>query len=98
MNEFLNRIDAQRKVIKLINNQSLKFPLVGLSLKCIDRWKIENEIKNDSITLNLLIKISSKLFFLSNKSQEQITDDYKIKSKEVSTIINRLKEEIRNKN
>ncbi|OYX26008.1 MAG: hypothetical protein B7Z06_06365 [Flavobacteriales bacterium 32-35-8] len=95
MNEFLNRIDAQRKVIKMINDNSFKFPLVGLSTKSIDRWKRENEIKNDSSTLNLLIEISSKLFFLSNKSQEQITQDYKIKSNEVSELIDSLENKIK---
>lgn len=94
MSEFLNRIDAQRRVVKIINQNSFHFPLVGLSKKSVERWQMENMIKNDSIILKLLFEISIKLFFLSNKSQEQITEDYKAKSIEISELINSLQIEL----
>ncbi|AVR45428.1 hypothetical protein C7S20_09180 [Christiangramia fulva] len=94
MREFLNRIDVQRKVINEINSKRFHFPLVGLSKQSIDRWQTENSIKNDTRLLNLLLDISAKLFFLSNKSQEQITEDYKNKSLEISELIEALKIEL----
>ncbi|KIA99447.1 hypothetical protein OA93_04585 [Flavobacterium sp. KMS] len=97
MNEFLNRITAQREVINIINQEKkLSFPLVGLSLKSIERWKKENSISDDSEISKIINLIASKLFFLANKSQEQITGEYKLLSKNVSELINHLKNNITN--
>lgn len=91
MSEFLNRIDLQREVIKMMNESDLyNFQISGLSVKAIDRWKNENNIGKDDDVYLTLIKIADKLFFLSNKSQEQITDDYKSLSKEVYSYVNQL--------
>lgn len=98
MDEFLNRITAQREVINIINkhNNNNSFPLVGLSSKSLERWKVENSIATDSEIMIHLYLISSKLFFLANKSQEQITNEYKLLSKTVSELIQNLKENIKN--
>lgn len=88
MDEFLNRIIAQRKVINIINKETnFRFPLAGLSAKSLERWKSENSISSDSELMKTLYLIASKLFFLANKSQEQITKEYKILSKSVSELI-----------
>ncbi|WP_394995577.1 hypothetical protein [Emticicia sp.] len=97
MDEFLNRITAQRQVINIVNQEKkLSFPLIGLSLKSIERWKNENSISDDAEILMVINLISSKLFFLANKSQEQITNEYKLLSKNVSELINHLKQNIKN--
>lgn len=97
MNEFLNRITAQREVINIVNQEEkLSFPLVGLSLKSIERWKKENSISDDAEISKIINLIASKLFFLANKSQEQITGEYKLLSKNVSELINHLKSNIKN--
>ena len=97
MDEFLNRITAQRKVINIVNKEEkIVFPLVGLSTKSMERWKLENSISNDSDLMKVLFLISSKLFFLANKSQEQITDEYKLLSKSISELINHLNQNIKN--
>lgn len=97
MDEFLNRITAQRKVINIINKEeNIAFPLVGLSSKSMERWQLENSISNDSELIKVLYLISSKLFFLANKSQEQITNEYKLLSKSVSDLINDLDQNIKN--
>jgi hypothetical protein len=97
MNEFLNRITVQRKVIKIVNQQeNIAFPLVGLSSKSIERWQLENSIPDDSELIKILYLISSKLFFLSNKSQEQVTNEYKLLSKAVSDLIFVLNQNIKN--
>lgn len=97
MDEFLNRITAQRKVINIVNKEAkLTFPLVGLSVKSMERWQLENSISNDSELIKLLYLISSKLFFLANKSQEQITNEYKLLSQSVSELIIYLNQNIKN--
>lgn len=95
MDDFLNRITAQRKVINIINEESgLHFPLVGLSEKALERWRRENSIMEDSEIIKILYLISSKLFFLANKSQEQITNEYRLLSKTINDLILHLKENI----
>jgi hypothetical protein len=97
MDDFLNRITAQRRVINIVNREHrFSFPLVGLSSKSIERWQQENLVSESSEILELLYLISSKLFFLANKSQEQITDEYKSLSKNVSDLITHLRNNIKN--
>lgn len=97
MDEFLNRITVQREVIKIVNRQSEKtFPLVSLSAKSLERWKFENSISEESELMKMLYLLSSKLFFLANKSQEQITKEYKLLSKSVKDLIVHLQENIKN--
>ncbi|TLV00402.1 hypothetical protein [Dyadobacter luticola] len=95
MDEFLNRIAAQRAVINIVNGgRKFVFPLVGLSLKSIERWRHENSIGENSEILIILNLISAKLFFLANKSQEQITKEYRLLSKNVSELIEHLNQNI----
>lgn len=95
MNEFNNRIDMQRRVIKIVNSCNFKHQISGLSRNSIERWVNENNILDEKKS-NILKEISSKLFFLGTKSQEQITDDYKNKSIEVSELISELENVIAN--
>lgn len=97
MDDFLNRITAQRKVINIVNKErKYDFPLVGLSAKSLERWKLENSISDNSELVKALYLISSNLFFLANKSQEQITEEYKLLSNSVSNLINNLNVNIKN--
>jgi hypothetical protein len=95
MNEFNNRIDIQRRVIKIVNSSNLKHQISGLSRNSIERWVKENNIVDEEKS-KILKDISSKLFFLGTKSQEQITEDYKNKSIEVSNLIDELEKAIVN--
>jgi hypothetical protein len=87
MDEFSNRMDAQRTVLKTVNRQPFfKEELCGLSRKAIERWLNANQIEPSGVVATTLIQISTKLFFLSTKSQEQVTDDYKLLSREVQSL------------
>ncbi|MCK8066413.1 hypothetical protein [Cobetia sp. 1CM21F] len=89
--EFYNRIDAQRKAIKLINSSGVySTPIYGLSDKAIDRWANDNDLFINDSCVCLIKKISASLFFLSNKSQEQVTDDYKKLSGSVDLMLEEL--------
>jgi len=94
MSEFNNRIAAQRDILLLINSASWKEELYGLSSGAIERWLSENKIERQSTLVVLLEKAASKLVFLSNKSQEQVTDEYKDLSREVQSLTEEIKYEI----
>lgn len=87
MYDFLNRVDAQRMVLDSVNRRPWeREPLMSLSSKSIDRWVECNLINRQSDLVSLLLLTSEKLFFLANKSQEQITEDYKSLSREVADL------------
>lgn len=86
MSEFNNRIDAQRDILNLVNQRQWKEELFGLSCGAIDRWIRVNNLDSTN-ELPRIIRISAdKLFFLANKSQEQVTEDYKAISGEISKL------------
>lgn len=97
MTEFNNRIELQREVIKIVNSAKFEFEITGLSKNAIDRWLMDNRLDSESDLTKLLFTISSKLFFLANKSQEQITDSYKKISSEISILVKSLKNKINEK-
>jgi len=63
MNEFNDRIEAQRGILRLINRHAwAKEELFGLSTKAIERWISANRIDPESELVQLIIAASSKLF------------------------------------
>lgn len=95
MNEFNNRIAAQRQILQIVNRKQWeKEELLGLSRKAIERWISVNRIDPESRLNVLLLDSSLKLFFLANKSQEQISDEYKIISREIMDISREIELEI----
>ncbi|MEH2308907.1 hypothetical protein [Nostoc sp.] len=95
MNEFNNRIAAQRQVLRLVNRKKWeKEELLGLSSKAIERWISVNRIDPESRLVKLVKTASAKLFFLANKSQEQISENYKMISKEIAVISQTIEQEI----
>lgn len=94
MDEFNNRIAAQREILIIINSKKWNEELFGLSTGSIDRWLNLNNINHISKISILLKDAAEKLFFLANKSQEQITNDYKLLSQEVSSITEKISQEM----
>lgn len=88
--EFNSRVDLQREVIKIVNQNDFKTKLSGLSKPAIDSWLVNNNISNDLLK-NSLISISEKLFFIANKSQDQVTEEYKNLQVSVRNNITELK-------
>jgi len=83
MREFNNRIDAQREILASVNSRSWIEELYGLSSGAIERWVRANDIDPSSPLAQAVYESASKLFFLANKSQEQVTDEYRLLSAEV---------------
>lgn len=95
MSEFSNRISAQRSILKLINGSGLYMePLLGLAEKAIDRWYRNNGIDAHDLIVIMLKSMSGTLFFLANKSQEQVTDEYSLLSEKVKEQLFELELEI----
>lgn len=98
MSEFNNRISAQRDALKIVNGSGLFIEsLLSLTEKAIDRWSKNNKLDAHDPIITLLKSMSSTLFFLANKSQEQVTEDYKILSDKINTQLYYLELEIANK-
>jgi hypothetical protein len=91
MSDFNNRIAAQRDVLVIVNTLTWKEPLYGLSAGAMDRWKKANAIEESSLLASLLVEAADQLFFLSNKSQEQITEEYKSLVRTVRDITQKIK-------
>lgn len=96
MSEFNNRIDAQRRILRLVNSRNLEEELFGLSTGALERWARANRCDEYDPLLVLLKQAAAKLFFLSNKSQEQITDEYQTLSEEVARLTERIRVAVSN--
>lgn len=92
MDEFNNRMNAQRSIIALVNQSQMSKneELFGLSKNAIERWINVNNISYTSEIAKLLFQIALKLFFLANKSQEQVTLEYTLLSSEVHELQQKL--------
>ncbi len=90
MSEFNNRIAAQREILSKVNEAYWSEELFGLSHGAITRWARTNNIQEQAELLLLINEAADKLFFLSNKSQEQITEEYKNLSLEVSALTSKI--------
>jgi hypothetical protein len=95
MEEFVSRMAAQRRVLELVNQRQWpKEELFGLSRKAIDRWMAVNGVRSESRVAGLICAAAEKLFFLANKSQEQISADYIGISNEFRVIAQEIEKEM----
>ena len=78
MNEFNNRISAQQQILSIVNRSAWREELFGLSRAALDRWTHANGLKAESPLVELLHHAAAQLFFLANKSQEQVTEEYRL--------------------
>ncbi|OQR35346.1 hypothetical protein BWR15_15555 [Pseudomonas sp. T] len=97
MSDFNNRVDAQRNILRVVNKHHwCAEELSGLSSKAIDRWILANQIDTTSRLAELIRLAGRSLFFLANKSQEQITDEYGHHSQKVVGLTDDIAKEIQN--
>ena len=94
MNEFNNRMDAQRSVLCVVNKGQCSEELFGLSSAAIKRWVENNQLNPNSRLVELVTLVSKKLFFLANKSQEQVSPEYREVSLEISKLRDAISSEI----
>lgn len=95
MKEFSNRIEAQREILHLVNAECAPVEeLYGLSRKAITRWALANRMSQGSKIVRLVEELAGDLFFLANKSQQQISDDQVSASLKINVAIASLAAEI----
>jgi hypothetical protein len=95
MNEFSNRIEAQRQILRAVNLRTWpQEPLHGLSAKSLSRWVTANRLEPNSKLVELLHLAAAKLFFLANKSQEQVSAEYQSISSEVENLAKAIRDEV----
>lgn len=94
-NEFNDRISAQRKILQVVNqNPWVVEALFGLSSKAIDRWVAVNRIDINSAIVSMIKDVSAKLFFLANKSQDQVSEQYQLVRAEVIAACDGIQREL----
>ena len=90
-------MDTQRQVLRIINRRhQFAEELAGLSKKAIERWLNVSRQDPTGEVATILVQISSKLFFLSSKSQEQVTEEYQLLSREVQSLKTKLENALAN--
>jgi hypothetical protein len=94
MTEFNNRIAAQREILQIVNGTQWIEELYGLSSGAIERWLHSNKLSAESRLPLLIEKAAETLFFLSTKSQEQITQEYSDLSLQVAKITSEIRVEV----
>lgn len=94
MTEFNNRIAAQREVLLAVNSAHWREELYGMSSGALDRWVQANCLNRTSKLVSLLTEVAGKLFFLANKSQEQVTAEYQFHSLEVYELSKAIRLEV----
>jgi hypothetical protein len=93
--EFNDRISAQRGILQAINRKPWSNePLFGLSSKAIDRWIAVNRVDPNTIIVRMIKDIAAKLFFLANKSQEQVSEQYQLVRTEVAAACDEIQDEL----
>ena len=93
--DFSNRITAQREILKIVNSRPwASEELFGLSTGAIGRWSSSNGLAPNCRLVELVRTAAGKLFFLANKSQEQVTVEYKSLSNEFFLVAYAIRAEV----
>jgi hypothetical protein len=97
MSDFNNRIEAQRQILAVVNGVHwLGEPLYGLSGKALARWSSKNSLDSHGALITLLRRAAGDLFFLANRSQEQITEQYQERSRSLHNLISQIAHHVHN--
>jgi hypothetical protein len=92
MSEFNSRVDAQRRLLKIVNERSWgSEQLFSLSEKAISRWSAANRLDASSKFVRLLREASERIFAMANHSDDPICGVYRLSEKELTTIGENLK-------
>jgi hypothetical protein len=95
VSDFNNRIEAQRDILRVVNSRTWPIEqLYALSDGAIQRWIMINHIDAKSEIASLVVNAGDALNFLANQSQEQVSGEYQMRSKEFSLVLEKVKLEI----
>jgi hypothetical protein len=94
MSEFSNRVEAQRVVLRTINEASWKEELFGLSRGAIERWASSNGLSRDSKLVELSLKAAGELASLAAHSDSPIAAEYRFASLRLKDLTNELRTQL----
>lgn len=81
MNKFLDRMEFQRSVVKLLNSSMFfRYDICGLSKPAIETWAKNNQIQTSDTIYQCVHEISDAMCSLASKSQEDILGDSSLHS------------------
>jgi hypothetical protein len=88
---FSDRMDAQRAILKQINQVTWpREELFGLSEDAIQRWISVNRLGEEYEVVRLAREAGDALLFLANASQEQVSPEYASRTANVTAILERI--------
>ena len=92
MSEFLNRVEAQRQILRIVNERPWKREqLFALNSKAIQRWTSANQIDTSEPVVHLLSVASAEIFIMANHSDDPIAGEYQMTQGRVTAIASELK-------
>jgi hypothetical protein len=93
---FVNRLDLQRNVIKLVNKYcSSTKELAGLSEEAVRSWLGTNPVYKKEGLVQVILSLSNCFNSLANKSQEAIDEEYSILEETTKEYLVLLEKELR---
>lgn len=87
MSEFSSRVEAQRRILKVVNEYAWPSEqLFALNSGAIQRWATGNLVDHSSSLYRLLNAASSEIFVMANHSDDPIAGTYAITRRRVEQI------------
>ena len=83
---------AQRKLLQVVNARPWQEDLFGLSSQAIKRWMDTNSVSPSSEVVAVLRAASERLSFLANRSQMQVSEDYRRAARDVQALTDQVRE------
>lgn len=91
MDEFVGRMQTQRHILHVVNSKvSRAEELCGLSAGALRRWELAHQLSPSSELMILLRELSSELFFMATRSQEPVSDEYKLHQQNIIRLVGQL--------
>jgi hypothetical protein len=87
MQAFLKKIEAERALLRLVNNYDGFPELTGASLAAVDEWRAQSVPKDIA---NDVLKISNIISALAERSGERFDERHQMESSHVRAIMNSL--------
>ena len=95
MSEFSSRVDAQRQILRAVNEGRWKSEqLFALNRKALQRWASVNHIDASTRLVKLLNAASAQIFVMANHSDDPVAGTYVITRERVNAIENQIREEL----
>lgn len=81
MNKFIDRMEFQRSVVKMVNSSMMfRNDICGLSKPAIEVWAKANQLQTSDTIYQCVYEISEAMCSLASKSQEDVLGDSSLHS------------------